>query len=219
MKQEVREMAYQITSDCIGCTLCTRQCPTGAISGMPKEVQTIDAERCIDCGLCGRVCPKSAIKDMNGLTAEKIAKKDWKKPSIDRETCVGCSLCVENCPADCLEIESAKFHGDIDTIAVLAEEGSCIDCRICEAVCPIGAIRFETVAEEAAGDSGIKTDDGITIPTKDDVYRAFCRTYQGVFKIGMYAIPWGMPETVEGPGAVRKLPPGSGKRGTTMCWW
>lgn len=195
-------MAYEITLDCIGCTLCTRQCPTGAISGMPKEVQTIDSELCIDCGLCGRLCPKSAIKDMNGFTVEKIAKKDWVKPSIDKKKCVGCSLCVENCPADCLEIESAKFHGDIDTVAVLAEEEACISCKICQAVCPIGAISFDAApAADASEDDG-----GITIPTKDDAYRAFCRTYQGVFKIGMYAIPWGMPETLEGPGAVKKLP-------------
>ncbi len=33
-----------------------------------------------------------------------------------------------------------------------------------------------------------------------------CRIYQAVFKIGMYLIPWGMPETLEGAGAVKKLP-------------
>lgn len=34
----------------------------------------------------------------------------------------------------------------------------------------------------------------------------YARAYQGVFKVGMYAIPWGMPKTLEGPGAVKKLP-------------
>ena len=34
----------------------------------------------------------------------------------------------------------------------------------------------------------------------------YCRIYQAVFKIGMYLIPWGMPETLEGPGSVKKLP-------------
>ena len=33
-----------------------------------------------------------------------------------------------------------------------------------------------------------------------------CRIYQAVFKIGMYLIPWSMPETLEGAGAVKKLP-------------
>jgi len=36
--------------------------------------------------------------------------------------------------------------------------------------------------------------------------KLFCRTYQGVFKAGMYALPWGMPETLEGPGSVKQLP-------------
>ena len=34
----------------------------------------------------------------------------------------------------------------------------------------------------------------------------YCRIYQAVFKIGMYLIPWGMPETLEGAGAVKQLP-------------
>ena len=34
----------------------------------------------------------------------------------------------------------------------------------------------------------------------------YCRIYQAVFKIGMYLIPWSMPETLEGAGAVKKLP-------------
>lgn len=36
--------------------------------------------------------------------------------------------------------------------------------------------------------------------------KAFCRIYQGVFKIGMYALPWSIPQTLEGPGAIIKLP-------------
>ena len=38
------------------------------------------------------------------------------------------------------------------------------------------------------------------------LYKAFCRVYQGVFKIGMYAIPWGMPKTIEGAGSITQLP-------------
>jgi len=36
--------------------------------------------------------------------------------------------------------------------------------------------------------------------------KVFCRTYQGVMKIGMYFLPWKMPETLEGPGSVKRLP-------------
>ena len=38
------------------------------------------------------------------------------------------------------------------------------------------------------------------------MYKLYCRIYQGVFKIGMNFIPWGMPKTLEGPGSVKKLP-------------
>lgn len=36
--------------------------------------------------------------------------------------------------------------------------------------------------------------------------KVFCRTFQGVMKIGMYCLPWRMPKTLEGPGSVKKLP-------------
>ena len=40
----------------------------------------------------------------------------------------------------------------------------------------------------------------------ENMYKMYCRIYQGVFKIGMNFIPWGMPKTLEGPGSVKKLP-------------
>ena len=36
--------------------------------------------------------------------------------------------------------------------------------------------------------------------------KMYFRIYQDVFKIGMYFIPWRMPETLEGAGAVKQLP-------------
>lgn len=66
-------------------------------------------------------------------------------PSIDSKTCAGCSVCVENCPMDCLKIEEAKFHGDIQTIAYLANPNTCIGCGICAKVCPIRAIVMKGV--------------------------------------------------------------------------
>ena len=36
--------------------------------------------------------------------------------------------------------------------------------------------------------------------------KVFCRCFQGVMKIGMYVLPWGMPKTLEGPGSVKQLP-------------
>lgn len=66
--------------------------------------------------------------------------KEKKRPHIDEKTCAGCSLCVESCPVDCLKIREPEYHGDINTIAYLAEEEACIGCGTCEKVCPIAAI-------------------------------------------------------------------------------
>ena len=47
---------------CKGCTLCSKKCPVGAISGNVKEAHTIDTEKCIKCGQCKEVCRFGAIE-------------------------------------------------------------------------------------------------------------------------------------------------------------
>lgn len=52
---------FRITDDCRGCSLCSRKCPVGAISGQIKEKFIIDLTKCIKCGACIESCKFNAI--------------------------------------------------------------------------------------------------------------------------------------------------------------
>ena len=45
---------------CIGCKICEKNCPTGAIT-VENNLASIDYEKCINCGLCMEKCPRKII--------------------------------------------------------------------------------------------------------------------------------------------------------------
>ena len=56
-------LKYTIIADkCKGCSLCSKKCPVGAISGEIKKPYLIDQSKCIKCGVCMEVCKFAAIE-------------------------------------------------------------------------------------------------------------------------------------------------------------
>ncbi len=56
-------ITYKVDKDkCIGCTVCSRNCPVNAIDGDRKEIHFIRQEDCIKCGVCYSRCKFDAIE-------------------------------------------------------------------------------------------------------------------------------------------------------------
>jgi NADP-reducing hydrogenase subunit HndC len=62
-------ISYYIDPDkCMGCMICLRKCPEGAIIGGKKQIHVIDQDKCTNCGTCLDVCPPrfAAVKKISG---------------------------------------------------------------------------------------------------------------------------------------------------------
>ena len=59
---QIGSIEYTIVKDsCMGCSLCSRKCPVGAISGALKQPHKIDVDKCIRCGACKTACKFGAV--------------------------------------------------------------------------------------------------------------------------------------------------------------
>ncbi|MDA3798735.1 MAG: NAD(P)H-dependent oxidoreductase subunit E [Kiritimatiellae bacterium] len=52
---------FEISTDCIGCSMCARACSEEAIKPAPYKRHLIDQDKCIKCGACKSVCRQGAV--------------------------------------------------------------------------------------------------------------------------------------------------------------
>ncbi|HEX7445209.1 MAG TPA: NADH-ubiquinone oxidoreductase-F iron-sulfur binding region domain-containing protein [Methanothrix sp.] len=72
---------------CIGCDLCQKNCPPGAIKGGNDGISVIDQSKCIRCGICLEVCPakvRAVKKESRGLLQPELTQPKLTQPDLAR---------------------------------------------------------------------------------------------------------------------------------------
>jgi NADH-quinone oxidoreductase subunit F len=68
-------ISYTITPACIGCTLCSQNCPVEAIPFTPHERHVINDSLCVRCDICRVNCPESAIQIVTGSERGRLCQQ------------------------------------------------------------------------------------------------------------------------------------------------
>ena len=140
--------------DCILCGLCSRSCPSGALTvDRAAGKWSINRFDCVQCGYCVEKCPKSCLSIVPGYqeplpnktvdvfekpvdAASKDGAGDGAQtfgggnfPQADLDVCVFCTLCARKCPAEAITVDRAEKKWELDRDA-------CLSCGLCAQSCP-----------------------------------------------------------------------------------
>lgn len=119
-----KAVKQECTTGCIGCKMCERTCPFGAIK-VENNIAKIDYEKCKQCMVCTVKCPTGAI---SGNPSKRV------KAHINEDLCIGCGICKKNCELGAIEGEIKKAH--------VVNEELCVGCKVCYDKCPKNAIEL-----------------------------------------------------------------------------
>lgn len=68
---------------CIGCRMCMRDCPSGAITirkvGEKRFEATIDSSKCVFCAQCVDTCPKQALEATGEFELAQLKKENLRQ--------------------------------------------------------------------------------------------------------------------------------------------
>lgn len=117
---------------CTGCELCTKWCPTNAITMKNGKAQ-IDSSKCIGCAECIVTCNFSAISiEWNGssnIVQEKIV--EYFSGAIKGKKCAYMSFIIDVSPnCDCWSLNGEPIVGDVGVVASfdpVAIDQACVD--------------------------------------------------------------------------------------------